>query len=144
MKQANTTPDGKPAASNRNQAVVACTDPEIQQLLISVLRESGLQPVLSEALDHLRALLAQEETVMAFSPPRVSQGSFRDVLRAADRPGSKVPVIICSESFDKNLYIEAMQLGAFEYLAYPYRREEVAWVVNNALSWSSPHRGGHA
>lgn len=137
MNQAKIIPESKSAASNRTRAIIACADPEIQQLLISVLGEFGLQPVLSTTLDDAKALLIQEETALAFSQTSFGEGSFREVLRAADGLGSRVPVIVCSEFYDKDIYIEAMALGAFDYLAFPYRREEVAWVVNNALNWGS-------
>lgn len=135
MIETKLTVKDESSAGNRIQAIIACGDPEIQQLLISVLSEFGLRPELSRTLDDAEALLVQEETAMVFSQPRFKEGSFREVLRAADGPGSRVPVIVCSEFYDKDLYIEAMALGAFDYLAFPYRREEVAWVVKNALNW---------
>jgi DNA-binding NtrC family response regulator len=119
------------------RATVVCTDLEIREILISVLSEFGLQTVLSETLDDAKDLLTREETVMAFIQPRFSDGNFQEALRAADGPRSRVPVIVCSEFDDKDLYIEAMSLGAFNYLAFPCRSEEVAWVVKNAVSWGS-------
>jgi DNA-binding NtrC family response regulator len=119
------------------RAIVACADPEIRQRLLSVLSEFGLQPVLPETLDDAKGLITQEETVMAFVQPRFSDGNFQEILRAANGPRSRVPVIVCSEFYDKELYIEAMSLGAFDYLAFPYRREDVEWVVNNAVSRGS-------
>lgn len=144
MKQAKTIPKSKPPAINRRQAIVACNNPGLRQLLITVLREFGIQPVLSETLDDLRVLLAQEETVMVFSPPKFRQGSFREVLGTADGSGSKVPVVVCSEFFDRNLYVETMQLGAFDYLASPCRREDVDWVVNNAVNFSPQSLTAHS
>jgi DNA-binding NtrC family response regulator len=137
MRSAKITPEGESAESNRTRAVVACTDPEVWLILISVLSEFGLQPILSETLDHAKGLITQEETVMAFVQPRFSDGNFHAILRAANGPRSRVPVILCSDFYDKELYIEAMSLGAFDYLSFPYRREDVAWVVNNALSRGS-------
>jgi DNA-binding NtrC family response regulator len=102
-----------------------------------VLSEFRLQPVLPETLDEAKALLAREETALAFVQPRFSDGSFQEILEAGDGPRSRVPVIVCSEFYDRDLYIKAMTLGAFDYLAFPYRREDVAWVVHNAVDRSS-------
>jgi len=137
MHYAKITPKGAPAARNRTRAVVACTDPEVWLILISVLSEFGLQAILSETLDDAKGLITQEETVMAFVQPRFSDGNFHEILRAANGPRSRVPVILCSEFYDKELYIEAMSLGAFDYLAFPYRREDMEWVVKNAVSRGS-------
>lgn len=144
MRQTNVTPEGKATTRNRTRAVIACTDPEIRQVLTSVLREFGLQPVFLERLDDLRAHLAQQETVMVFIQSRFVKKGFREVLSAAERPGSRVPVIVCSEFYDKDIYMEAMTQGAFDYLATPYRREEVAWIVNNAVHWGPQPSSVHA
>ena len=138
MSQAQISPDSELAAGNRRQAIVACADPEIWQILLSVLRQFELQPVFSETLDDAKALLGQDETAVAFVQPRFSDGNFHEILRAANGPSSRVPVIVCSEYNDKELYIEAMSLGAFDCLAFPYRREDVAWVIHNAVSRVSP------
>jgi DNA-binding NtrC family response regulator len=37
------------------------------------------------------------------------------------------------------LYLEAMELGAFDYFTYPYYRDGVEWVVGNALRRGSKH-----
>ena len=100
--------------------------------------------MLSETLDDAKSLLKREETVMAFVQPKFSNGSVQEVLRAADGPRSRVPVIVCSGFYDRDLYIQAMSLGAFDCLAFPYRREEVEWVVNNAVNRRSLSQTAHA
>ena len=131
------TPDGESAARNRARAIVACADPRIRQLLTSVLSEFRLDPVFPETIDDAKRLLIQEETVIAFVQPRFSEGTFREVLGAVGCPKSPVPVIVCSKFY---IYIhrEAMSTGAFDYLAFPFRREEVAWVVNHAIGRDPP------
>jgi DNA-binding NtrC family response regulator len=138
MRGAEITSKSEPMARKRARAIVACVDPEIRHLLIDVLSELGLQPVLSETVDDVKVVLAEEETAMAFVQPSFGGVTFREVLEAAERPASGVSVIVCSEFYDKDLYIEAMALGAFDYLAFPYRHEEVAWVINHAVDWISP------
>ena len=51
---------------------------------------------------------------MAFVQPKFNDGNFQQVLRAANGPRARVPVIVCSEFYDKELYVEAMSLGAFD------------------------------
>lgn len=128
-------------AGNRTVAIVACNDPEIQRLLMSVLGEFGLEPVFPKTLDEAEALLAKEDAAIVFSQPKFGEGSFREILRAVDGLRSRVPVIVCSKFYDGDLYIEAMALGAFDYLAFPCRRDEVAWVVYNVLNGNYPTRG---
>jgi DNA-binding NtrC family response regulator len=142
MKQVTIIP--KDASNEKKwcaQAIVACTDFEIEEILVSVLRGFGIHPIVSDSLEEIGALLAEEETVMAFSQTNLPDGSFQKVLSAAEIRASKVPVILCSELYDEDLYIDVMSMGAFEYLAFPCDREEVEWVVNNAIKWG-PLLGG--
>ena len=120
------TPESESAARNRARAIVACADRKIRQLLTSVLSEFRLHPILPETLDEAKRLIIQEETAIAFVQPRFSDGTFREVLGAAECPKSHVPVIVCSEFYDINIHTEAMSMGAFDYLAFPFRREEGA------------------
>jgi DNA-binding NtrC family response regulator len=138
MSRAKMTAEGESAARNRGRAIVACADPKIRQLLTSVLSEFRLHPVLPETLDDAKRLIIQEETAIAFVQPRFSDGTFLEVLGVAECPKSPVPVIVCSEFYDMNIHIEAMSMGAFDYLAFPFRREEVAWVVNHAIGRDPP------
>ncbi len=80
--------------------------------------------------------MSRQETVIAFIQIGFAKISLREILKAADRPGVRIPVVVCSEFFDKDIYMEAMSQGAFDFLATPYRHEEVAWVVNNAVNRS--------
>jgi hypothetical protein len=44
-------------------------------------------------------------------------GTFSDILCGADEK-PKVPVVVCCEFCDKDLYAEAIWLGAFDFVAY--------------------------
>jgi DNA-binding NtrC family response regulator len=95
----------------------------------------------SSSMNETKLLLAQEDTALVICQASFSDGDFRDLLRVAVRNGSKVPVIVCTDFYDPSLYLEAMELGAFDYLASPYYRDGVEWVVGNALREASvPHR----
>lgn len=117
--------------------VVACTERENQEILIGLLRQIGLKPIPASSLNETKLLLAQEDTALVICQTSFSDGDFRELLRLAVRNGLRVPVIVCADFYDPPLYLEAMELGAFDYLAYPYHREGVEWVVGNALKEAS-------
>ncbi len=143
MRQTNETLHRMDSVINHPVAIVACTDSQIRQILISVLREFGLEPVLLEKPDDLGHLLGRQETVIIFAQTRFDKVGYQDILNATDQPGYRVPVVVCSEFYDRDLYMEAMAQGAFDYLATPYRHEEVAWVVNNAVSRNPSREKAH-
>ena len=64
-------------------------------------------------------------------------GDFRDLLGKVTGLAIKVPVVVASRLDDWDAYLEAMQLGAFDYIARPYRQAEVEWIVSRALRMAS-------
>ena len=123
----------KQSAILNPRVVLACTDFRNQEILISLLRQNGLEPLPSSYLNETKFLLAHADPALVICQSRFSDGDFRDLLRFAARIGSKVPVIVCADFYDPDAYLEAMELGAFDYFAYPYHPEAVEWVVGNAL-----------
>ena len=104
--------------------------------LISLLKQKGLKPVPSSSLKEAQFLLARRETAVAICHASSKDGTFRDLLGKVGK-GSKVPVIVCADFYDPRLYLEAMELGAFDYFTYPYHSEGVKWIVGKALQAAS-------
>lgn len=115
------------------KVLLACTDPESRRILSSLLDQCGLKTVVSSSVRESRRILARGGVAMIFCEARLADGSFREVLRDAGAPEQKVPVVVASRLDDTNQYLEAMRLGAFDFIASPYRRSEVEWIVHNAL-----------
>lgn len=138
MIPANSVPKIRQSGERPRRVVVACTDCTTQDVLFNLLRQSGFEPIPSSSLQETKRWLAQDETALVMCQERFRDGDFRDLLRVAVREGSKVPVVVCSNFYDPPLYLEAMELGAFDYLASPYDRDGVEWVVGNALKETSP------
>jgi len=112
--------------------VLAGNDIKSEEDLISLLRQRGLIPVPSSSIKETQFLLSRRDTVLAICHASPSDGTFRDLLALLGR-GSNVPVVVCSDFYDPHLYLEAMELGAFDYFTYPYHRDGVEWVVGNAV-----------
>jgi DNA-binding NtrC family response regulator len=43
------------------------------------------------------------------------------------------PVIVCAPLFDPAVYLDVMNRGAFDFMAYPYRTDEVNWILDTAF-----------
>jgi DNA-binding NtrC family response regulator len=91
-----------------------------------------MQPVPSSSLKEAQFLLARRETALAICHASSRDGTFRDLLGAVGKV-SNVPIIVCGDFYDPRLYLEAMELGAFDYVTYPYHSEGVKWIVGKAL-----------
>ena len=54
-------------------------------------------------------------------------------MRLAAASGVHPPVVVTSRLDDTSQYLEAMRLGAFDFMARPFRRSEIEWIVQNAM-----------
>lgn len=115
------------------KVLLACSDPESRKTLSGLLGQCGLKTVVSTSVRGSRRILARGGVAMVFCEARLSDGSFREMLREAGVGERKVPVVVASRLDDTSQYLEAMRLGAFDFIACPYRRSEVEYIVHNAL-----------
>lgn len=67
----------------------------------------------------------------------VSQGSYafegRCVLERAIGIDRHTPVVVLTRCLEMNCYLEAMQLGAVDYLEKPVPPDQIAWVLETHL-----------
>lgn len=117
----------------RRRALVTFSDSQRRETLIRILAECGVEPVVSSTVGEAQALLSREMVALVFCETDLSDGTFYDVLRASERTKQRPPVVVCSRFYDKDAYIEAMSMGAFDFVAFPLRRDEMEWIVGNAL-----------
>lgn len=122
--------------------LVAVSDFESKKALARALDGKGLDPVFVSTLDESRAVLDRDPVAMVFCEAKLRDGGFKELLGAGSRPGSEVPVVVCADFYDKDLYLEAMCQGAYDFIAYPYLRQEVDWILTGALQRSSAATSG--
>jgi DNA-binding NtrC family response regulator len=124
----------------KRTALLALDDPVRASRLERMLAEAGLElrtcPTVGDAL---RAL-SSESFNLIFCEERLPDGTYRDVLRFFG-PTLAIPLVVCADFYDKKAYIEAMSLGAFDYITLPYLRRDVEWIVGNAARKSARPSG---
>jgi two-component system response regulator PilR (NtrC family) len=113
------------------KVLVASSDTENGLSLKQLLVECDIDSDLVSSLEEARALLAQETISLVICDAQLTGGSFRELLQVAE--SAKIPVVVASRLPDTREYLEAMRLGAFDFIASPYRRAEMQQIVSNAL-----------
>lgn len=63
-----------------------------------------------------------------------------ELLEELRQRPEKLPVVIVSGMSDVELYLEAMNRGAFDFLVQPLSPKEFLSVVRKALNWSPRRR----
>jgi DNA-binding NtrC family response regulator len=114
------------------QVLLVCSDPEGRGALAEVVAHFGVATVSASSVREALATLAREPIRLVLCDAHPPGGDVRDIL-AASRTARNVPVVVASRLDSWDEYLQVMRWGAFEYIVYPFRREEVKWILEKAL-----------
>ena len=112
--------------------LVAGSDPEKRRALVDILAESGLEPMVASDIEEVRNILARKQLHIIFCEHNLSGGGFQEILRIARQMRSMVEVVVSSMMGELDEYLEAMRMGAFDFVAPPYRGADIISIVDNA------------
>ncbi len=118
----------------RTRVLIALSDPASRRALSNILPQHDLEPVFAATLSEARAVLASERVALVVCEDILIDGSYRDLLPVAQAARGDLPVVVTSRVDNPEEYLEAMKLGAFDYVAAPFSRTELDRIVHNALS----------
>ncbi len=111
--------------------LIAEDEEPIRLLLLQFLEGEGF--AVSEATNGTQVLTAlSEKTVdLVLMDVRMPGKSGLDVLREAQHDGGGLPIIVMTAFTTANMAIEAIQLGAYDYIPKPFDLDHVLVTVNN-------------
>ena len=113
--------------------LIASSDLEHRQALRAMFIELGLDPLCSASLEETREALANMPISIIFCERRLCDGGFREILTIARRINPQICVVVTSRMEDRQEYVEAIRLGAFEVIPFPCHSTDVDWVVIRAM-----------
>jgi two-component system response regulator PilR (NtrC family) len=117
----------------RTRILIALADPASRRALSNLLPQHDVEPVFAATLREARAVLAHESVALVVCEDCLIDGSYRDLLPVAQAARGDVPVVVASRTGNPEEYLEAMKLGAFDFVAAPFTRAELDRIVYNAL-----------
>ncbi|HEY2820857.1 MAG TPA: response regulator [Candidatus Acidoferrum sp.] len=118
--------------NDKPEILVIASDPETRKALSSILQTEGLKSVQASHLSEGRALLATETVGMVFCERNLSDGTYLDLLPAAQTKSGIVPVVVTSRLADWDEYLEALRHGAVDLIASPFKPSDVSAALAQA------------
>ncbi|ROH88295.1 sigma-54-dependent Fis family transcriptional regulator [Pseudomethylobacillus aquaticus] len=120
---------------NEQKRILAVDDePSMRRLLEIGLRQAGYQPLLAangrEALD----LLRQQGADLIVSDLHMPGMGGLDLLRALRNDSNDIPVIIVTAQGEIGTAVDAMKLGASDYILRPFDLDTLEIAIDRALS----------
>lgn len=103
-------------------------------LLRKVLNEAGMHVRLAESCaEALQVMTSATPPSIVFCDALLPDGSWADILAFGDGAATKIPVIVVSRVVDVNLYINAIEQGAADFVVPPFYRQDLSHVLSCAM-----------
>ena len=115
------------------RVLVVDDERKMRRLLQMMLENLGLESVPSDSGEEALALVQAEHFDLVMTDLRLPGMSGLDLLRAVREADAGVPVIVLTAYGTVQSAVEAMKLGAFDYVLKPFDVEAVEQIVRNAL-----------
>jgi DNA-binding NtrC family response regulator len=118
--------------NDRPQVLVVSSDLEHRGKLASILQKKGWSPLQASRLNECHELLAKQKVGLVFCERRLADGSYRELISAAQISARKVPVVVTSRLADWDEYLEALRHGAVDLIASPCKPSDVFSAIAQA------------
>ncbi len=125
----------------RKRAMIVDDEPEVREIVKSYLERDGFEVVTCGTVAEALTLLQQRTPHILVLDVTLPDGSGFDVLRAASKPGERVPTIMLTARGDEADRIVGLELGADDYVTKPFSPRELSARVGSLLRRVSE---GHA
>jgi DNA-binding NtrC family response regulator len=117
--------------------LVLCDDSEARASLEEALESCPVERVYCSSLLALRQAVAAHAGDAVIYAENRPGSRLRALLEWPEMRAGHLPVIAVSRFGEMRDYLAAMEAGAFDYMALPYRPKEVERILEKALSRSA-------
>ncbi len=107
-------------------------DPNSLIDLKSILRKMGVETFSVRNIREAERLIPQTQPQMVFVDTSLRDGSWKDAMKLAETADVPLDVIVVGPGTDINLYLSAMERGAFDFVASPFQLEPLEYIVQSA------------
>jgi DNA-binding NtrC family response regulator len=119
--------------------LVADDEPNLRRVLVTLLRRDGHEVVQAQNGAEAIEMLAQDIDVV-ITDLRMPEADGMDVLRAASRAYSHIPVIMITAYGSVGQAVEAIKAGAFDYIEKPFEQDVIRTIVDKAVRQAAANR----
>ena len=116
-----------------NKILVVDDQPEVGWLFGKVLGEDGYQVLTAETGEEALATIKKEQPDLIFLDVQLPGQDGIALLRSIQKSRSRQLVIMLTGHGQVETAVEAMKLGAYDYLTKPLPNDRLKIIVRNAL-----------
>jgi DNA-binding NtrC family response regulator len=119
--------------------LVVSADDFICGTLGDLLLRCCVAPVFAETVREAAREIADGNVSFVICEDKLHDGSYADLLQVQDAKGCSVSLIVVSRSGDWPEYLQAVDRGAYDFLAYPLIPGELERIIGNFLRYPHPN-----
>ena len=120
--------------SKNIKILVADDDPQMQLAIKATLARAGYDVTMASNGRQALELSEADQFELIITDQRMPELGGQELLRELQTRGSRVPVIMITAYGTINQAVEAMQLGAADFITKPFSGEELERVIERVLS----------
>ena len=116
------------------RALLVHHNSETLAMLQGALERLGMSTIQAESQAHAKRLLGGlNPAPLVFTDTQLPDGTWADILAVAEKAAQPVNVIVVARIVNTRFYVEAIETGAFDFLAPPFNAIDLAYVVRSAM-----------
>jgi DNA-binding NtrC family response regulator len=100
--------------------------------LLQILDKLSLNVISCSTISQAKEVLERQEVWLVFCDESISDGSYRELLRPRKIEQSGPCLVITFHRGEWKEYLEAMRLGVFDAISWPFRPTDVESIVLRA------------
>ena len=113
--------------------LVVDDEQSMRELLSITLRQAGYDVTLADGGTEAIERMREESFDLIVTDLRMHDGDGMAVLRAARELAAETPVVVVTAYASTETAVEAMKLGAYDYVTKPFKLDEIRVTLGNAL-----------
>jgi two-component system response regulator PilR (NtrC family) len=118
------------------QALVIDDEPDILELLTMTLESMSVDCVTAENLAQAQQALSQQTFDFCLTDMRLPDGNGLDFVKNLQMHNPELPVAVISAHGNMDLAVQALKLGAFDFISKPVKLRVLRDLVETALKLS--------
>jgi two-component system KDP operon response regulator KdpE len=130
------------AGSERTPLLVVDDEPPIRRLLRTSLGAEGFEVFEADNAEKAFAMIEARKPEIVILDLGLPDQDGLDVIRRIRRSGSKLPIVVLSSRGDERGKVEALELGADDYVTKPFGIAELVARIRTALRHRFQEQGG--
>jgi two-component system, NtrC family, response regulator AtoC len=117
----------------KKQVLIVDDEPNLRKILAAQLSRDGYDVLLAEDGEQGLALLREHHIDLVVTDLKMPKVDGMTLLREALAEQPELPIVMITAHGTVDTAVEALKLGAFDYLTKPFDKDEVRQIVAKAL-----------